>query len=53
MDDTRNVTQNGQTDVDQQVSTASSLQKNTDRRQDDREDDLANVTENQTYVSTA
>lgn len=44
MDDTGNPTQNGQTDVDQQVSTASALQEDTQRRQDDGEEDLADIT---------
>lgn len=44
VNDTRNVTQNGQTDVDQQVSTTSALQEDAQRRQDDGKDDLADVT---------
>lgn len=44
MDDTRNVTQDGQTDVDEHVGTTSALQEDTQRRQDDGEDDLADVT---------
>lgn len=44
MDDTRDPSENGQTDVDQEVSTTSALQENTQRRQDDGEDDLADVT---------
>lgn len=44
VNDTRNVTQNGQTDVNQQVSTTSALQEDTQRRQDDGKDDLADVT---------
>lgn len=43
MDDTRNVTQDGQTDVDEHIGTASALQEDTQRRQDDGEDDLADV----------
>jgi len=44
VDDTGNPTQNGQTDVDEEVSTTSALQEDTQRRQDDGEDDLADVT---------
>lgn len=44
MNDTGNPTQDGQTDVDQKISTTSSLKENTQRRQDDRKQDLANVT---------
>lgn len=43
MDNTRDVTQNGQTNVNEQVGTTSPLQENTQRRQDDGEDDLADV----------
>ena len=43
MDDTRQPTQNGQTDVDQEVRTTSALQENTQRRQDDGENDLADI----------
>lgn len=44
MDDTGDPTQDGQTDVDQEVSTTSALQEDTQRRQDDGEEDLADVT---------
>lgn len=43
MDDTRDVTQNGKTNVDEQISAASSLQEDTQRREDDGKDDLADV----------
>lgn len=43
MDDARNETQDGQQDVDQQVSTASSLQENTEWWQEDGEDDFADI----------
>jgi len=43
VDDTRQVTQDGQQDVDEQVRTASPLQEDTQRRQDDGKDDLADV----------
>jgi hypothetical protein len=44
VNNTRDPTKDGQTDVDQEVSTTSALQENTQRRQDDGEDDLADVT---------
>lgn len=44
MDDTGDPAQNGQTDVDQEVNIASALQENTQRRQDECEDELADVT---------
>lgn len=44
MDDTGDPTQDGQTDVDQEVSTTSALQEDTQRGQDDGEEDLADVT---------
>lgn len=43
MEDTGNPTQNGQQDVDQEVAATSALQENTQRRQDDGEEDLADV----------
>lgn len=43
MDDTGNVTQDGQADVDEQVGTTSALQEDTHWREDDGEDDLADV----------
>ena len=44
MDDTGDPSENGQTDVDQQVSATSALQEDTQRGEDDGEDDLADVT---------
>lgn len=44
VDDTGDPSQDGQTDVDQQVGATSALQEDTQRRQDDGEDDLADVT---------
>jgi hypothetical protein len=46
VDDTRDPSQDGQTDVDQEVSSTSALQEDTQRRQNDGEDDLADVTTN-------
>lgn len=40
----RNVTQNRQQDIDEEVGIASTLEKDTKRRQDDSEDDLDDVT---------
>lgn len=39
----RNVTQDGQQDVDEEVGVASALEEDTQRRQDDGEKDLADV----------
>jgi hypothetical protein len=44
VDNTGDPTQDGQTDVDQEVSTTSALQEDTQRGQDDGEDDLADIT---------
>lgn len=46
VDDTRDPTQDGQTDVDQEIRTTSALQEDTQRRQDDGEDNLADVAVN-------
>lgn len=43
MDDSRNVTQDSQQDVDQEVSTASALEEDTKRREDDGKNDLADI----------
>lgn len=43
MDDTRDVTQNGQQDVDEEVGIATSLKEDTKRRENDGKDDLADV----------
>ena len=44
VNDTGNPTQDGQTDVDQEIRAATTLQEDTQRGQDDGEDDLADVT---------
>jgi hypothetical protein len=44
VDDTRDPTQDGQTDVDEKISTASSLKEDSQRREDEGEDELADVT---------
>lgn len=46
MDDTRDVTEDGQTDVDEQVGTASAFQEDADRGQEDGEDDFADISGN-------
>ena len=43
MDDTGNVTQDSQQDVDEQVSTAAALQEDTQRGEEDGKEDLADV----------
>ncbi|PWY64576.1 hypothetical protein BO83DRAFT_402315 [Aspergillus eucalypticola CBS 122712] len=43
MNDTRKPTQDCQTDVDQEISTTSSLKEDTQRGQDDRKNDLADI----------
>lgn len=50
VDDTGDPSQDGQTDVDQEISTTSALQEYTQRRQDDGEDNLADVTVD--FIST-
>jgi hypothetical protein len=44
MDNPRDVTQNCQTDIDEQVSTTSSLQKDTERREENGQDNFADIT---------
>lgn len=43
MDDTRNVSQNRQEDVDEEVSSAAALKEDTDGRKEDGEDDFDDV----------
>lgn len=43
MDDTGDVTQDGQQDVDEEVGIATALKEDTERGQDDGEDDLDDV----------
>ena len=47
VDDTRDVTQDRQEDVDEEVGIATSLKEHTERREDDGKDDLADVAANQ------
>lgn len=44
VNDTGNITQNGQTNVNEQVGTTSALQEDAQRREENSKDDLANVT---------
>jgi len=43
MDDTRNVTKDGEENVDTEVGTATTLKEYTKRRKDDCENDLADI----------
>jgi len=43
VNDTGNVTQDGQEDVNEEVGIASTLKENTKRREEDGEDDLDNI----------
>lgn len=43
VDDTRDPTQDRQTDVDEEISTASSLKEDSKRRKNEGEDELANI----------
>lgn len=51
MDDTREVTQNRQEDIDQEVAAAATLEEYAERRQNDGNDDLADVAEAQKLAS--
>lgn len=44
VNDTRDPTEDGQTDVDEEISTTSPFKENTQGREDDREKDLADIT---------
>lgn len=50
VDDTGQVTKNSQEDVDKQVCTASTLQEDTQRGQDDGKNNLANVASGERHV---
>ncbi|KAK5628676.1 hypothetical protein RRF57_004391 [Xylaria bambusicola] len=43
MNDARDVTQNRQEDVDQEVGTAATLKEDTERREDDGKNNLADI----------
>lgn len=51
MNDTRNVTQDGQTDVDQEISSATPLEEDTNGWEDDGTNDLAKVAINLILVT--
>ena len=53
MDDTGNVTQDGQQDVDEEVGIAAALKEDTDRRQEDGKDDLADIAGSLLLLSVA
>ena len=50
MDDAGYVTQDGEQDVDEKVTTASSLEEDTQRWEDDGDDDLADISEEELSV---
>jgi hypothetical protein len=43
VNDTRNITKNCQQDVDEEISTTSSLKEDTERWENDSKNDLANI----------
>lgn len=43
MDDAGQITKNGQKNIDEEVGAAAALEENANRREDDGEDDFANV----------
>lgn len=49
MDDTRNVAQDCQTNVDEEIAAASSLHEDSDRREDDGKDKLEDVAEGKSH----
>jgi len=50
VDDTGNVTQDGEENVDAEVGTAAALKEDTDGREDDGKDDLADVAGGERHV---
>lgn len=50
MDDTREVTQDCEKDVDQEVCTAASLEEDTDGRQNDGKNNLADIASGERHV---
>jgi len=49
--DTRQVTQDGQQDVDEEIGTAAALQEDTQRREDDGKNDLADIAGSERHVA--
>jgi len=52
MDNSRNITKDGQEDVDEEVGTATTLKEDTKRRKDDGKNDLANIAVKLSVVCT-
>jgi hypothetical protein len=50
VDDTGNVTQNGEQNVDAEISTTSALQEDTDGRENDGKNDLEDVASGERHV---
>ena len=50
VDDTGNVTQDGQQDVDEEVGIAAALKEDTERREEDGKDDLADIAGGERHV---
>lgn len=50
MNDSGNVTKNGQQNVDQEISTTSALQEDSQRGQNDGKDNLADITSRESLV---
>lgn len=50
MDNTGDVTQDGQQDVDAEVSTTAALQEDTDGREDDGKNDLEDIGSGESHV---
>jgi hypothetical protein len=50
VDDTGNVTQDGEEDVDEEIGAATALEEDTHGREDDGKDDLANVASGERHV---
>lgn len=52
VNDTGDITQDGQTDVDEEISSASTFEEHSQRRQDDGEEDLADIPIEEKIVRT-
>jgi len=53
VDDSGDITKNCQEDVDQQIGAAATLEENTERRQDDGQNDLADVACGESHCSVS
>jgi len=49
VDDTGNVTEDGEENVDEKISTTSTLEEDSERREDDGNDDLADVASGESH----